>query len=181
MRQDIAAYVSDYRGVLGWNGFFDGLGTGQNAVEVDLYIKEHPIPQRRLKYSEINTMQHIDPYSKLDTAVHAVFEQAPDPLSVQIQGWMITPWSSSSNSWATKDTSGNVLFSGTLCYPEIIQLYLDGGMNLNSAGVWQRKDPDYYITPYGQRYANPIIGSYDFSATPNPKKHQFSMLIYLER
>lgn len=181
MREDIASYVADYRGALGWSAFTNGFGVSFNSIEVSLYIKDHPVPQRKLKYTEINTVQQIDPYSHLDTSVHGVFPQAPEPLSVSISGWMITPWSSSTNTWATKDTSGTTLFSGALCYPEIIQFFLDGGMNPNSAGVWQRKDPDYYITPYGMRYNHPIVGSYEFSATTNPKKHQFSMLLYLER
>lgn len=179
MRSDILAQIADYRGVVGWNAFTEPYNnTARPAIEVPLYIKEHPIPSRRPKITELASVSDIDSASGFEVSQNYLFRGAPDALQVTISGWTITPMVNSR--WDPKDINGNSLNIGDVSYPEIISAYIEGRMNKTLTGGWQRKDPDYYVTPYGQKYTKPIVNSFDPSFTTNPRKHSFSMSLILE-
>lgn len=176
MRLDIEQQLADYRGVLHWDGFnaYDGgVLQARPAFDVPLFIKEHPIPTRKPKITEIVTVGTIDPNSGFDLRTEGMFYGAPDPLQVTIQGWIITP--TLNNQYNTGYTN-----AGNMSYADIISAYLEGRMNMNLHGAYQRVDPTYYISPHGHKYPHPIIQSWEPTQTQNMRKVQFSMTMILE-
>lgn len=161
MKSDIIEQLADYRGVLGWD----------SSIEIPLFIKDHPIPQRRSRATEITTVPSADHKTGMDVTTQLLFFGAPDILQVSISGFIITPWDG--NQWVTP--------FGNVTYGEIVSMFLEGVLNRSPTGYPQRRDPDYYITPYGQKYDKPIISVWDTSMTLHPKKQIFSATIYLER
>lgn len=166
----IAAQLTDYRGILHWNGYTDGAGNVRPALDVELFIKNHPIPARKPKITEAYSLSQIDSASQKETGFSGLFWGAPEPLQVALEGWLISPVSG--NTWATE--------YGNIPYSDIVSNYLMGDYNLTSGGARQRKDPDYYITPYGHRYDKPVIAIWDPQYTVNRRKQSFTMTLYLE-
>lgn len=175
MRYDIAQQLTDYRGVLGWNA----VGGKWPAIEIPLYIKDHPLPLRRPKVTEINTAPLNDPVSGYELSTQTIFFGSPDLLQISITGWMITP--KSNNQFSPKDISGAALSVGNISYPELVMAFIEGRMNISATGAFNRKDPDYYVTPYGHRYNSPIISAFDASYSPTMKKQTFNMTLLLEK
>lgn len=153
---DVVQQLSNYKGVLGWTG----------DIEIDLYIKNHPIAIRRPKTTEMFLVQQVDTTSGQDTAFKGIFYGTPDPLELQLDGWLITPISA-----GQFDT-----IYGNYSYAETIGMFLSGELN---SGV--RRDPDYYISPYGHKYNNPVITIWDPKYTPTMRKQEFSMGLLLEK
>jgi hypothetical protein len=179
IREDIYQYLADYRGVLGWNQYQDPFtGKGVPAIEIPLYIKDAQVPTRKVKMTEVSTIQTIDPGTQMDTTTQVIFYGPPDVLQQQITGWTITPVVN--GVWAPVDKFGNPLNWGQLSYNDIIGYFIEGKMFRNLAGTWQRRDPDYYTTPRGQQYTNPVIATFSPSAAAVQKKQPFDMLLYLE-
>lgn len=183
MRQDIYQQLASYRGYLEWDTFStaydNGALVGRPKVVIELYIKETGVPIRKPKVTEINTIPVKDPLSGFDTRAQALFWGAPDILQVSLSGWIITPLSG--NSWATVDSAGSALGLGNICYPELIDAYIEGRMNKTINEGTQRRDPDRYITPHGSVYNNPIIAAWDWNFTLNRRKQTFSMTLWLEK
>lgn len=173
-RQNAVSQLSDYRGVLHWNGFTDGKGSVRSAIDIPMYIREHPIPLRKPKLTEVSTIPMKDVAGETDTSTQALFWGTPDLLQIQISGFLITP--TVNKQWSITEFAGE-----NVSYAEIISAYIEGRLNLSSGGMWQRRDPDYYISPGGQRYNNPIISIWEPSYTPNRRKQQFSMTLLLEK
>lgn len=161
MKSDIIQQLADYRGVLGWT----------NTIEIPLYLKEHTIPQRKPKPTEINSVSSVDHKTGLDTTTQMLFFGAPDVLQTSISGFILTPWAG--NSWSTP--------WGNINYAEVVSYMLEGILNRTPTGRPKRRDPDYYITPYGKKYEKPIIAVWEPAMTNNPKKQTFSATLYLER
>lgn len=180
IREDIAAYLSDYRGILGWTGYTEVFSSAViPTIEIPLYVKESPIPTRRQKLTEISTLQTMDPGTQMETTTQIIFFGAPDILQVEISGWTITPTSNSV--WAPVDASGSALGWGSISYNDIITYFIKGRLNRNAVGTWQRRDPDYYISPRGQRYNNVTVATYQPTAAPVQKKQPFDMTLFLEQ
>lgn len=182
MRQDIVQQLADYRGVLHWDSFsaYDNGGVvTRPAVDIPLYIKEHPLPFRKPKPTEIATVPTIDPMSGFDNSWQAVFWGAPDLLQITVSGWIITPIAS--GAFTPVDAAGSLLNLGNISYAELISAYIEGRMNQTIKGASQRKDPTYYISPQGHKYNNPIIAVWDPQYSPTMRKQPFSMTLYLEK
>lgn len=184
-RLDIAQMVADYRGVLHWNSFStysNGVSLTRPALDLPLFIKDHPIPVRKPKVTEVVTVPTIDPFSGKDTHASYLFFGSPDILQVVLSGWIITPKADSTSWGATVDGSQSGTSLGLIekSYGDIVAMYIEGEMNQTIGGAWQRKDPDYYITPHGQRYNNPKIATWDIQYTTNMRKQLFNMTLYLE-
>lgn len=180
MRSDIVAQLADYRGVFGWEAFVDSFsGQTRPKIEVSLYIKETTIPMRKRKMTEINTVEQMDHRSQKSTTTALIFQGAPDILQVQISGWIITPYLN--GVWTPTDINGTPLPYGNVNYGEIIAAYIEGTLNETPGGALLRRDPDYYISPYGQKYDKPIIATWECQYTVNPKKQTFTAVLYLER
>lgn len=175
MRLDIAQQLADYRGVLGWNA----VSGKWPAIEIPLFIQEHPIAIRKPKILELATYGTADPISGKDQKVHYIFRGAPDLLTLTISGWIITP--KVSNAFSPKDKLGADLNIGNISYGEIILAFIEGHMDISAAGSFNRKDPDYYITPYGQQYNGPVIQTFEMQYTPTMKKQSFNMTLLLEK
>lgn len=179
IREDINQYLADYRGILGWNSFTEPYtNVTRPPIAIPLYLKEASMPIRKPKVTEIDTIQTMDPGTQQQTTTSVLFFGAPDVLTTQLSGWIITPVSN--HQWAPVDANGNPLNYGQLSYTDIIGYYIQGRFNRNRSGAWQRQDPDYYITPRGQKYTNPIIQIYQPQAAPVMKKQSFDMTLYLE-
>lgn len=176
---DITAQLASYRGFIGWNGFTDAAGNVRPPVRIELFIKDHPLPMRKPKFTEVITTSQIDPISKLETGFKGIFFGAPDILQVAVSGWIISPIAS--KQWALKDANGAALSYGNISYAEVVSRYLAGEYNLTVAGAAQRRDPDYYITPYGQQYDKPTVALWDPQYSPTMRKQAFSMTLYLEK
>lgn len=153
---DVVQQLSNYKGILGWT----------STIEIELFIKNHPIPVRRPKTTELSLVQQIDDNSNLDTAFKGIFFGSPDPLELQLDGWLITPISSHQ----FNTTYGNK------SYAEVISGFLSGELNSG-----QRRDPDYYISPYGQKFGSPIISNWEPRYTATMIKQEFSMTLILEK
>lgn len=164
---NVVSQLANYKGILGW----DAISGGPGATEVELYIKDHPIPVRRTKPTEVANVSQIDPRSNLETAFAGIFFSTPDILQVAISGWLITP--TSSNQWSTS--------FGNISYGEVVANYISGEYSTTTSGALQRKDPDYYITPYGHRYNKPVIALWDCQYTVFIGKQTFSATLYLEK
>lgn len=183
MRQNAAQQLADYRGVLGWSSYTDGRGNFRKATEIPLYIREQGIPMRRPQVTEINTATMLDPGSYKDTGVNAIFWGTPEPLQVLITGFIITPTLRVGDTvqWDPKALDASSLNYGNLAYTDIISAYIEGRLNLNVAGVWMRRDPNYFITPQGHKYNDPIIVQYEAQYTTSMRKQQFNMTLFLEK
>lgn len=179
MRSDVVAQLSDYRGALGWYSFTDGQSNVRPYMEIELFIKEYPIPYRKPKITEVNTLSNLDSQG-YDASIQAIFWGSPEPLQVNMNGWLITPYEDAR--WKLKDKFGNNVFtSQNMTYGDVISAYIEGRLNLSSKGAFQRKDPDYFISPHGQQYSNPVITVWEPSYSVHPMKTPFSMTILLER
>lgn len=182
MKHDVIAQLADYRGVLHWNGYTDGGGNVRPVVDLPLYIKEHPIPIRKPKLTEISTVTMLDHQTQRDTGVNVLFWGAPEPLTLTLGGWLLTP--------VVPVTSGGLTIghkwsipeypTQNISYAELISAYIEGRLNLSAGGAWQRRDPDYYISPYGHQFTNPIITTWEPSYQPNMAKQAFNMTLLLE-
>lgn len=184
MRQDITAQLASYKGILGWEQFTEPYsGTVRKKLEVELYIKNMPLPQRKPKFQEINTVDQIDHRSGKDITTRVIFAGATDILQTQVDGFLLTPWTQTQTDryWTPLAYDGSNLGFDRYNYGEIVTMYIEGDMNRNAGGAPQRKDPDYFITPHGQQYSSPVISQWDTQMTVNPRKQQFTMTIYLER
>lgn len=179
---DVDQQTTDYRGLFGWNTFTQPFGTtSRPAMEIELFIKEHSIPIRKKKMTEITGVQQIEPRSERETGTVAVFEGAPDMLTLTLSGWTRTPITS--GAYAPTDKNGTTVaaFAG-LSYTEIISAYLDGRMNQSIGEAYQRLDPDYFISPYGHKYNNPVISVWEPAGIAGyGKKHNFSCTLLLEK
>lgn len=174
--------TGDYRGVFGWDAFTQPmLDIIRPAFEVELFLKEHSLPQKKIKVTELSTVSLIDPFSHKETSTRTMFEGAPDPLSVtlsgsihsKIVGGVFTPYDKDGSVWSDFEGYTNA---------EIVSLYLEGYMNLTAGEAPQRKDPDYYITPNGHKYLNPVITVWEVQAVAGyPSKHNFSATVLLEK
>lgn len=180
--------VGSRLGYLGWYAYSQALnGTFRPAVEIELFIKDHSIPSRKPKYSELYTVSRFDPSSDVNINVSAITEGAPDLLSVTLSGFTKTELSVSQETGSLRyrplDANGDPLVSCVgLTYVEVISDYLSGVMNISRGGGMQRKDPDYFISPYGHRYGKPIVQIWEPEAVASfAKKHNFSCTLLLER
>lgn len=179
MRSDIYAQLADYRGVLAFPQVTEPYsGTVYKSFEVELYFKDFPIPIRKPKVTEISTVSSIDPRSNFDFSTNLIFFGAPDILQVTGSGFIITP--TSNKQFVPKATDGTTLPVGNVSCGELVSAYLQGELNRSIRGGFQRVDPSYFISPYGQQYSNPIIFSWELSATVTQRKHQFTIGMYLE-
>ncbi len=179
---DIDAAVTDFRGVLGWNAFTQPLGTtARPAVEVELFIKEHSIPTRKKKVQDINTISLTEPNSEKEMGTQAIFEGGVEPLQVTLSGWTKTPIVG--GYYEPRSLAGTALTGfQAITYTELIGYYIEGRMNQTVGGAYQRRDPDYFISPYGQKYNNPVISIWEPEALVGyPKKHNFTATLLLER
>lgn len=168
---DIASQVNRYKGILGWSSPY--------ALEIEMFIKEHPIPVRKPKTTEISAVSQYEPTSLMNMDTPTMFYGSPDALQLQLSGWLITP--KSGNQWAPTDRSGSVLNVGNLSYADIISGLITGRLNQSGGGGFVRKDPDYYISPYGHRYNSPIIAAWEPQYSVNMRKQPFSMTLFLEK
>lgn len=193
-RSDIVQQLASYKGILRWNGYVDGQGVTRPAIDVELYIKEHPIPIRKPKVTEIVTANTIDPYSGREAHSEYLFYGAPDVLQIALSGWIITPTAVSNTrtsgnaywattGWAPKAADGSDITStvGNIPYGELVSAFLEGRMNPSINGGSQRKDPDSYISPYGNEYAKPVISLWECTFTTNMRKQQFNATLLLEK
>lgn len=179
--------VPDYRGVFGWNeysarNFADPDNEKiQPAFEVELFLKEHSIPIRKKKITEVTTIGSITGEG-IEGGTQMVLEGAPELLTVSLAGWTRTPINAQGH-YAPTDLEGNeVADLAGYSYSEIVSLYIEGHMNLTPFRALQRKDPDYFITPYGQKYLNPTISVWESAPQAGqPKKHNLTATVLLER
>lgn len=173
-RQNASSQLSDYRGVLHWNGYTDGKAFVRPAIEIPMYIREHPIPMRKPKLTEVSTIPMEDVAGERDTSVQALFWGTPDLLQIQISGFLLTP--TTNGRWSIPEYPDD-----NVSYAEIISAYIEGRLNLSAGGMWRRRDPDYYISPQGHRYNNPIISIWEPQYTAVRTKQQFTMTLLLEK
>lgn len=158
---------------------------------IPLYVKEHPVPVRKPKVTEINTMPMMDPSSQFETSVNVLFFGVPEVLQVAISGWMITPMTTTTDpanggtayQWnPTHDgtSTGTSLGLPGVNYGDLICAYLEGRMSRNAEGRWFRQDPVLYIDPYGRAYPKAIISTFEPGLGVVAKKQDFSMTLFLE-
>lgn len=174
---------SSFKGYIGWNAFTEALNNvSRPAVQVELRIKEHGIPVRQPKIQEIVTASRFDPVEQRDISTAGMFYGAPDLLQVTISGVILTP-KDSSDRYSPKDANGVALANMTnMTYADIIQMYIEGSINRTIGGAWQRKDPDYFISPYGNTYSRPVIMTWEPGFVNTSSKLQsFSMTLALEK
>lgn len=166
-----AVNITKYEGHLVWEAASTTIG---QRLEIPLFIKDHPIPIRKPKVTEIHTVDTRDHRTGTDVSTHVLFAAAPEILQVSISGWLITPWIGTR--WDPKNDVGTSIYAtvGNLHYGEIIGYLLEGRYG-------GRKDPDYYYSPYGMSYEKPVISTWDFGVTVNPRKQTFQSTIFLER
>lgn len=191
-------FTQDYgprAGYLGWDSFVQASdGATRPAVEIELFIKEHSLPVRKKKFSEIYTIDRQDPGSDIGLGNAVIFEGGPDALTVTISGFCKTPidsdyvtapstWHYGSYHFKPKTRAGDDLaWADGLTYVEVISHYLEGRANLSAGLNMQRRDPDYFISPYGHKYNKPIVSVWEPSAVSGyVKKHNFSATLILER
>lgn len=181
MRTDVTTTLADYRGILHWNAYscyVDGAFTSIPALDIELFIKDHPIPMRKPKISEITTVPTIDPFSQREIGAQGVFFGSPDLLTLALTGFIITPMSGTA--WAPLSAAGAAL-GWNMTYGEIVDALISGHMNQTIGGANQRKDPAYYISPYGKQYGSPIISTWECNYTVNRRVEQFSATLFLEK
>lgn len=193
MMQQITEGTTNYGGVLHWNAFTDNYtSTAYPAIDVELWIKEHSIPARKKNTNEINTPSYYDSHADLDTGVNAIFEGAPELLAITLSGMLKTPISNNkptspyyypSRVGVYLPMSGGSAITPlvSIHYGEIVMLLISGEINRTAGGAFQRKDPNYFIDGYGNKYTNPVIQSWEASTVGGSPKHQsFSATILLE-
>lgn len=171
---NVSRQLESYKGILGWKA---EAGKWPD-IEIPLFIKNHPIPVRKPKITEINTVSVVDPmcFKEIGTAVF--FAGTPDRLQLNLDGWLITP--RFNKEFVPVDTNGAPLSFGNVTYGEIISAFIQGQMEQTPNEVLKRRDPDYYISPYGHEFLNPIIGNWSTQYSPVPIKQPFSLTLYLE-
>lgn len=181
MKVDVYQQLADYRGVLKWNGYTDGIGRTFPAIDIPLYVKSHQIPVRKPKITELMSgpLATVTGSYILDAGINVIFEGAPDSLTMDVSGFIITP--TSNGQWAPVDASGNPLNIGNVSYVDLVTMFLNGDMFQNVSNYIERKDPDFYVTPYGQEYINPIISNWVPTYQPQMKRQQFDMTLILEK
>lgn len=185
IRLDQTQQTSSYKGLIGWDAYTEALNTTTRpAVEIELFLKSHSIPQRNIKTQEIVTTRRFEPNSQRDISTSILTFGAPDLLQVELSGWLITPTTtdgSGNRYYAPKDLNGTALAMSNMTYADIINMYIEGAINKTIGGAWLRKDPDYFVSPYGNRYIRPIISSFDSQQDPLPKRQTFNMTLLLEK
>lgn len=182
VRADFTNQAS-YKGLLGWNAFTESLGSkSRPAIEVELFIKDHSIPVRQPKTQEVVTLTQFDPMTQRDVSSKGIFYGGPELLQATISGFLKTP-KDGSLLFAPVDKSGAALSGmSDMTYGDIITMYIEGSINQTVGGAWQRKDPDYFISPYGNTYVSPVISTWEPSfVNTNSKLQAFSMTLTLEK
>lgn len=175
----------DYAATLNFDSVRDNkMGVTYPQVSIPLFLKELPIPVRQPKIVEVNTANSFSgTYQK---GFHGLFYGTPEPLIVQVSGWLRTPTTGSPKIW-TPTSDGSQNFGNALAglshvsYGELILAYIEGRMQREASGAGYPKHPSIYIDPYGNVYANPVITSFEAAFTPILKKQTFSMSIWLEQ
>lgn len=179
---DIDEQTTDYRGVFGWNAFTQPLGnTSRPAIEIELFIKEHSVPVRKKKLTEINSVSLTDPVSQSEVGTQAIFEGSPEILTVTLSGWVSTPIAG--GVFTPKDKDGNIWTAAAgLTYAEIVSAMLEGQLDQTIGKAYRRKDPDYFISPYGHKYTKPIISVWEAEGVASyAKKQAFNATLLLEK
>lgn len=182
IRPDFTQQAS-YKGLVGWNSYTEPLNsTARPAIEIELFVKDHSIPVRQLKTQEVVTATRFEPVEERDVSTAGIFYGSPELLQVTLSGVLKTPKNSSLR-FAPKDKSGTLLSGMTnLTYGDIITMFLQGALNRTIGGAFQRKDPDYFISPYGNTYTSPIISVWEPGYVNTSSKMQsFSMTLLLEK
>lgn len=188
MRSDIYQQLAKYTGTLKWSAYTAPNGYSFPGLELPLFIKEHPLPIRRPKITEVNTIQQLDPATGTDFSTQTIFFGTPDPLQMNLSGWVITPilrTGTSPENWTYRPTVDGAAGSTSLSmngssYVEVVMDLLTGFYNQNTAGSKLRKDPDFYYSPYGNVYTKPHILAWEGQFTASPKKQSFTMTLQLE-
>lgn len=174
---------SSYKGYIGWNAYTEALNSkARPAVQIELWLKSHTIPTRVPKVQEVITNTQFEPTEQRDVSTGGIFYGGPELLTVQLQGYVKTP-KNASLQYTPKDASGTLitLMAGA-SYLDVISMYIEGALNRTIGGAWQRKDPDYFISPYGNTYINPVISVWEPQySTTTAKQQPFSMTLILER
>lgn len=176
--------TADYRGLLAFDTVTDAKSSvTYPQVTIPLFLREMPIPVRQPKITEVNTANSFS--STYQKGFHGLFYGTPEPLIVQVSGWLITPTTGTPKIW-TPTSDGTQNFANSLglthvSYGELILAYIEGRMQRESTGAGHPKHPSIYVDPYGNVYANPVITSFEASFTPILKKQMFSMSIWLEQ
>lgn len=173
---------SSYKGLLGWNAYTEALNsTARPAVEIELWLKEYSIPIRQPKIQEVATATQFDPIGQRDISTAGIIYGGPDVLQVTMTGFLKTP-KDSGLLFAPVDKSGAALSGmSDMTYGDIITMYIEGSLNKTVGGAWMRKDPDYFISPYGNTYTDPVIMSWEPSfVNTNSKLQSFSTTLMLE-
>lgn len=185
MRNNATIQLQQYGGLLVWEEYTEVYSGGwRPQMQIPLYIKDFPIPFRNRKNQEVYTRPSQEHITGTETTTKMLFEGAPDILQVQFTGFILTPWDGST--WQLyidgRATLGGLtpIYSG-FTYGEAVEMYVNGQMNRQVTGRPKRRDPDYFVAPYGQKYINPVIASWDTAFTVNPRKQTFSCALYLER
>ncbi len=184
IRSDIYQTLASYKGILGWAGYTDGGGTVVPTIEIELFCKEVSKPIRKQKMTEISTIQTTVPVSATagyDGSSKTIFWGAPDLLQTSLSGWTITPVVASH--YDPRAADGTSLYStfGNVTHSEIVSALIEGRLDLDSTGRPRSRHPNYYISPYGHQYIDPIISVWEPGHTPSPKKQTFSCTLYLEQ
>lgn len=176
-----------FRSRLVWNAYINSAGVSIPRIEIEMFIKDYPIPVRKPKLTEINTLTQPDPVTGHERNAQGLFFGAPEPLQVSFSGWIITPvtpvYSGATvigYKWRPVDYTGAALGWGNISYTQVISAFIQGELNPTTNGSLRRKDPDSFIAPYGQSFQNPVITSFSPQESVNMKKQAFSMTLLLE-
>ena len=178
-----ANQLADYRGVLTFpspNGVLP-------QVTIPLFIKDHPVPARNPKVSEVIT--EPSPLTTWGTSTAAVFYGTMDPLVLDLSGWLITPTSvvGSMTLWDPTHNGEKVSRGGTSLglqnwsYGDVITAYLEGSILATSAGYWDPVHPLSYTDPYGRQYNSPIVTAFNYNYARPHKKQTFTLSLWLEQ
>ena len=185
---DWVTQLSDYRGLL----TFPGFATPAQTVTIPLFIKQHPIPVRQPKPVEVTTIPVQLPSATplWASSSEVVFYGNPDALTLQLQGWVITPTTQitiggvTARHWnPTYDGSflGTPLGLTDWSYGDVICGYMEGRLNALSTSLWQQTDPVSYTDPYGRQYSNPIITAFEYDYVAPQKKQPFTMTLWFDK
>lgn len=172
----------------------DVVGRTVSSVTIPLFIQDMPVVARKQKMTEINTINNQMPSiggstsgRGWDTSVQAQFYGTPEPLVVQISGYLITPLDSGNAYWQPTYDGRTVAAGGTAIvgasyhtYSDLILAYIEGRMSRNDFGRWRRVDPSKFIDPLGNEYDYPLVFSFESSYTVTPKKQTFNLQLWLE-
>jgi hypothetical protein len=177
--------LADYRGVLN----FDAKTGGLPAVSIPLYIKSHPVPTRNPKVTEVNSIPTFMGSTQLPSAQTAIFYGTPEPLTLDLSGWIITPTSiiSGKSVWDPTTDGKKVAAGGTSLnltnwsYGDLITAYTEGTAHgASSTSAWKPINPSSYVDPYGRSYASPVIMNFSYNYVRPNKKQTFSLMLWLE-